>query len=95
MGKKTISIRADLKTLRVWLDGRLLSIKESRKIYDHSMEFNWGYGGSGPAQLALAILLNLTKDPGKAVRQHQEFKRKYIARLPRHSFDKEFEVEYF
>lgn len=36
---------------------------ESFKIRVHSPDgFNWGYGGSGPAQLALAIIINYIKD---------------------------------
>jgi uncharacterized protein DUF6166 len=43
--------------------------------------FNWGYGGSGPAQLALAILADCLGDDGLAVRLHQPFKWAVIARL--------------
>lgn len=44
--------------------------------------FGWGYGGSGAAQLALAILADAT-DPVIATRLHQHFKSDKIARLPR------------
>lgn len=45
--------------------------------------FSWGYGGSGPAQLALAILADLLPDfEEKALFAHQAFKRDVIARLP-------------
>ncbi len=38
---------------------RELDPEPSRKIRNHSPDgFEWGYGGSGPAQLALAILLD-------------------------------------
>lgn len=43
--------------------------------------FQWGYGGSGPAQLALAILCDLATDV-QAFRHHQAFKFYVIARLP-------------
>jgi hypothetical protein len=36
--------------------------------------FAWGYGGSGPAQLALALLVEATNDPALALRHYQEFK---------------------
>ena len=38
----------------------------------------WGYGGSGPAQLALAILLAVT-DAAPAQRFYQQFKWSVIA----------------
>ena len=44
--------------------------------------FEWGYGGSGPADLALNIL-GLYVPPAEAWRLHQRFKTEVIARLPR------------
>ena len=50
---------------------------------DHSPAgFAWGYGGAGPAQLALAILADFTGNDRYAVANHQSFKRDVIARLP-------------
>lgn len=43
--------------------------------------FSWGYGGSGPAQLALALLADAIDD-NTARRHYQEFKSGIIARLP-------------
>jgi hypothetical protein len=43
--------------------------------------FGWGYNGSGPAQLALAILAEVTRDHALALRMHQDFKREVIAGL--------------
>ena len=40
-----------------------------------------GYDGAGPAQLALAILAEVTGDNSVAVRLHQDFKRDVIAGL--------------
>jgi hypothetical protein len=38
-------------------------------LYNHSPTgFAWGYGGSGPAQLALAILADYLEDDAKALR---------------------------
>ena len=75
---------------QVWLDGELLNPQESQKTYNHSPDgFNWGYPGSGPAQLALAIMLKLT---GK-LNGYQSFKWDVIARLPEgKSFETEFEL---
>lgn len=54
----------------------------SQKVWNHSPDgFQWGYGGSGPAQLALAILLDVTGDEALSVRLHQDFKRDKIAQL--------------
>lgn len=47
----------------------------------HSTGFEWGYGGSGPAELALNIL-GLFVPPPEAWRHHHEFKRDFIAGLP-------------
>ena len=37
--------------------------------------FGWGYGGSGPAQLALALLADSLGDNDRAIRLHQDFKK--------------------
>jgi hypothetical protein len=42
--------------------------------------FAWGYGGSGPAQLAFALLYHVTRDKGKALEAYQDFKWQVIAR---------------
>jgi len=58
----------------VWLNGKQLLPEEN---YHFLSDFNWGYGGIGPTQLALAIMLELTgRDEG-----YQNFKWKYIAPL--------------
>jgi hypothetical protein len=43
--------------------------------------FNWGYAGSGPAQLALALLADALGNDLQALAQHQEFKWRVIAGL--------------
>jgi hypothetical protein len=54
------------------------------RIVNHSPTgFEWGYGGSGQAQLALAILAHATKDHDLAQRLHQRYKWDVIARLDR------------
>lgn len=53
-------------------------------LWDHSPNgYEWGYQGSGPAQLALAILANVLSDEQEAVRDHQEFKRLVVAAFPK------------
>ena len=42
----------------------------------------WGYGGSGPADLALSLLTDVLDDRSEAERLHQDFKRDVVASLP-------------
>ena len=44
--------------------------------------FEWGYGGSGPAQLALAILADHLAIDAKALADYQNFKWHVVANLP-------------
>jgi hypothetical protein len=44
--------------------------------------FEWGYGGSGPAQLALAVLVDHLANDDEALNLYQEFKRVVVAGLP-------------
>ena len=44
--------------------------------------FAWGYSGSGPAQLALALLADALDDDEQAVALHQMFKFREVARWP-------------
>ncbi len=53
-------------------------------LYNHNPTgFEWGCCGSGPAQLALAILADHLDDM-QALNLHQRFKWAVIAGLPRH-----------
>jgi hypothetical protein len=71
----------------VMCDGERLSPRASLAVRNHSPDgFNWGYGGSGPAQLALGLMLDFLDDEPHAreIAQHhyQQFKWDVIARLP-------------
>lgn len=44
--------------------------------------FEFGYAGSGPADLALNILIAITGDPDWAKEKHQVFKEQFIAAIP-------------
>ncbi len=67
----------------VYMDGKLLDPHRSLQVFPHSPDgFAWGYLGSGPAQLALAILLEGGIDEAEAVQFHQTFKEEFIAGLP-------------
>lgn len=66
-----------------------LPLEPSLKVRNHSPTgFEFGYGGSGSAQLALAILLDCYIDAtannpvGQAERRYQDFKFEVIAKLP-------------
>lgn len=66
----------------VWINGKKLHPKKSQKVYNHSPDgFAWGYGGSGPAQLALAILLEVTGSKEIALAHYQDFKRDVISQI--------------
>ena len=54
----------------VWWGQEGLHPRKSLAVYNHSPDgFAWGYGGSGPAQLALAILLRATNPDGNGDRR--------------------------
>lgn len=66
----------------VFSNGEPFDYKPSLKVRNHSPTgFSWGYGGSGPAQLALAILLEETNKE-IAEQFYMDFKWDVIARLP-------------
>jgi Family of unknown function (DUF6166) len=44
--------------------------------------FEWGYGGSGPAQLALALAADVLGDDEKAQDIYQQLKFKLVGGLP-------------
>jgi hypothetical protein len=51
-------------------------------LWNHSPTgFEWGYGGSGPAQLALALLADCLDDD-TAMQWHQDYKGAVVAGLP-------------
>jgi hypothetical protein len=57
-------------------------LPERQDLISHSPGgLAWGYPGSGPAQLAMALLADLTGNGEYAVRRHQELKRDVIARI--------------
>lgn len=71
--------------LMVMIDNHLLDPRPSQKLVNHSPDgFNWGYGGSAPAQLALALLLWFrgTGSEEWCLRNYQQFKWDVIAKLP-------------
>jgi Family of unknown function (DUF6166) len=80
-------IRGKWDTNQVWIDDRELSPERSQAVVNHSPTgFSWGYGGSGPAQLALALLLEIARNTEMALLWYQDVKRHLIARLPQDDF---------
>lgn len=83
--------RASLKTeqgerqeplVLVWEGGhpRPLDPAPSQALRNHSPDgFEWSYAGSGPAQLALGILLDCLGDEDEALEHYQAFKNAFLA----------------
>jgi hypothetical protein len=65
----------------VTVDGRPLNPRLDLRNHSPS-GLAWGYSGSGPAQLALAILADCVGDE-EAQKYYQYFKAAIIARLPK------------
>ena len=76
---------------QVWVEetetgmpGEGVTVRALDPRYDlrrHSPDgFNWSYSGSGPAQLALALLADALDDDEVADALHQEFKREFVSR---------------
>jgi len=67
--------------VRIEGEGRARQLPPRNSLVDHSPDgFEWGYGGSGPAQLALALLadaLGTTMDRHKADREAIRLHHKY------------------
>jgi hypothetical protein len=73
--------RREGHALVVTADGQ--SLNPRLDLWNHSPTgFEWGYGGSGPAQLALALLAHHLNDDELAVAHHQPFKWAVVAKLP-------------
>jgi hypothetical protein len=87
-----MKIQGTYKTQIVKVDGKELSPVRSQMVINHSPDgFLWGYHGSGPSQLALALLLTVT-DRETAVRFHHTFKYDFVAKLPQSDFETEFDI---
>lgn len=66
----------------VWSNGKLLDPRPSLHLRSMSPKgFSWGYAGSGPAQLALAILLDYTNSAELAECLFIHFKEEVVSRI--------------
>ena len=80
-----------MKTYEGWREGYAVIVTVNGRplnprldLYNHSPTgFEWGYCGSGPAQLALAILADYLQDDRKALDIYQRFKWAVVTELPR------------
>jgi len=71
--------RGAMGTLFVTVNGEPLTPEASLRVVNHSPTgFECGYAGSGPAQLALALLLRAGLSRDRAVWLHQPFKRQFV-----------------
>lgn len=71
------------KTGKVWIGETELDISRSLRIENKSPSgYSWGFHGSGPSQLSLAIMLEVCNSEHEAVRLYQQFKQDIIAFIP-------------
>ncbi len=86
------TLKGEYPSRDVYLDDNYLSPNRSQKVYNHSPDgFNWGYCGSGPAQLALAICLEVFGSSEVALNSYRDLQINTIAKLPRGT---NFEIEF-
>lgn len=77
-GDPIVCVRGDSGPFQPFLPDLSLTVR------NHSPDgFEWGYGGSGPAQLALALLLDALDDPYMALALYQDFKWKHVGAFDR------------
>jgi len=78
---KHYSGRREGHAVIVTVDGRRLNPRFD--LWNHSPTgFEWGYTGSGPAQLALALLADHLGDDEQALNIYQRYKWAVVAELP-------------
>lgn len=84
-----IIIKGYAEDRRVEINCAPFDPERSQRVYNHSPDgFNWGYAGSGPAQLALAIMLHFCNSD-LALKIYQRFKWDIISKLDQ---NKDFEL---
>ena len=66
-------------------DGEVRFLNPRNDLINHSPDgLSWGYAGSGPAQLALAMLMEVLNDWERVQPIYQRFKGHFVARIPQH-----------
>jgi len=67
-------------------NGQVRFLNPRNELVNHSPDgFSWGYAGSGPAQLALAMLMEVLDDWERVQPIYQLFKDQFIAKIPRNT----------
>lgn len=83
-----VTIKGEYDTRIIWLNGKELDPEYSLNIYSHSQEgYDWGHTGDGTAQLALAILLELTANKKISIILHHLFKTDFLSNLSKSDFE--------
>lgn len=81
----TRNVEDDIFAVTVEDGGKSYPLNPRNDFRNHSPTgISWGYGGSGPAQCALAILLDYLGDGQRRLveRLYMEFKWEFVARFP-------------
>jgi hypothetical protein len=75
-------------TVCVITDAGRMPLAPCNNVINHSPDgFEWGYLGSGPAQLALALCMDaLDGDRARAIKVYQPFKEEHIAPIDGNEF---------
>jgi Family of unknown function (DUF6166) len=67
-------------------NGQVRPLPPRNDLRNHSPDgFSWGYSGSGPAQLSLAMLMQVFQDWSRVQPIYQIFKERFVARIPQHA----------
>ncbi len=67
-------------------NGQVHPLPPRNDLRNHSPDgFSWGYSGSGPAQLSLAMLMQVFQDWSRVQPIYQIFKERFVAHIPQHA----------
>jgi hypothetical protein len=67
-------------TVSISINGKLSTLPARWDLREHSPDgFAWGYGGSGPSQLALAMCADALDSDAQALAVYQQFKNAHVA----------------
>lgn len=82
-GRYYLGTRSSNRCMVSWHQGEYGGPLDPRlDLRGHSPDgFGWGYGGSGPAQLALALLADATHDVVWAIEHYQAYMTEVISRV--------------
>lgn len=76
-------ITGKAESREVFVGGVQIHPEASQRLINHSPDgFNWGYLGSGPSQLALALLLYFTGNERYSLGHYQKLKFEIISAWP-------------